>query len=70
MAEHATETPNVVVVSPALRKAIYGLAAAAGALLVVLGLVTPDAVAAWLNVIGQAVTVASLLLAVVNVPKR
>lgn len=70
MAEHATETPNKIVVSPALRKAIYSLAAALGALLVVLGLVTPDVVSAWLSVIGQAVTVASLLLAVVNVPKR
>lgn len=69
--EHlATDTPNLLIANPAVRKAIYGLAAAVGALLVVVGVSTPDQVQAWLVVVGNVLTVIATVLALVNTPKQ
>lgn len=67
--EFPSETPNKWFKNPATRAWIYGIAAACGAALVVLNIVTQEQVNAVLNIIGSALLVGAPLLALSNTPK-
>ena len=64
-----TETPNKWIPSPQVRKWLYGIVAAAGALGVIYGLVTPDQTDAWLNLAANILAIGGSGLALANTPR-
>lgn len=67
--DHATQTPNAWITNPAIRKAIYGVVVAVGAVLVVVGLISQDQLNTWLELIGNIIMIGTGSLALVNTPK-
>jgi uncharacterized membrane protein HdeD (DUF308 family) len=68
--EHTAETPNRVIATPAVRKALYGVAAAVGGVLLIYGIVTQDQLNAWLQLAASVITLGSGALAFVNTPRK
>jgi len=66
--QHAAETPNRIIPSPAVRAWIYRVIVALATVGVLYGIITPDQSTAWLEVAGAALGVISSGLALANTP--
>lgn len=69
MADHAAETPNKFIPSPAVRRYIYQVLAAFGPIAVVSGWLTQEQFLLWLGFAGTVLATPVSLLASANTPK-
>jgi hypothetical protein len=63
-------TPNKWIPTPAVRKYIYGVIAALGAVGLLYGIVTQDQLNVWLQVVSNLLLIGGPALALVNTPGK